>query len=344
MTNFIRSVIFTLTLAFSLSFPAFCPTVFSQEVLNFGWTPPKEPPQVNEVWQSQLQELAKYNDGEDVLLYRYLYKALEDNDQLTNIEKETKRLESLDQGQFGHCVGAATARCIDILKACDIYIRNEPEKWVVESNHSAIYAIGRHDNRGNYDGSTGKWQTDALKKYGTLFNLDYGGGFDLKNLDLAKGREWAARGVPEELLKYASDHKVISCALVTTIDEAIAALQNGYPINTCSNVGYNSTRGQFGELRIQGSWAHSMAVVGYRSGKTDSAPEGFLILQSWGNNWCNGPIWNDQPHGAFWVSVDDFRKHLRYNDTWAIAGFEGFKRRELKWDEIFDIGGEIEED
>lgn len=346
MTNFIRSVIFTLTLAFSLSFPAFCPTVFSQEVLNFGWTPPKEPPQVNEVWQSQLQELTKYGDEEDALIYRFLYRALKENDLLTQLEKDTGRLKSLDQMGTGSCVSFGATRALGVTAACDIYIRNEQERYKLLFNPNAIYGIIRTDHLGRWDGANGWMAAESLKKYGVLHQRVYGD-IDLTNSTDKDARRWAATGLPQELYEYAKEHQVIASAVVKTVDEVKAAVQNGYGVILCANVSYHSVRDDQGfARRTPEGWAHCLALVGYRG--PNSGREGFCIANSWGGpegRWISGPIWpEDQPFGSFWITPENLQVHLKSGDCYAIAGYNGFKRRELRWDEIFDIGGEIEED
>lgn len=312
------------------------------QVLNFGWSPPTAEERAlaqDNVYTQQLRELVKYNDDSDVLLYRFLYRALEESNQLTEEEKQTGRLESLNQLNFGHCVGMATARALDITAACDIYIRNEAESWKVEFAPHAMYAVTRQDNRGTFDGSCGSWMAETLNKYGTLHRLSYGQQ-DLVNLGGDTARQWASKGVPVELLEIAKEHKAISCALVTDIDSAKAALQNGYAINLCANVGYNNTRDEAGFLRRASGWSHSMCCCGWRN--QASGKEGFLILQSWGGNWASGNIYpEDMPSGAFWISVQDMKAHLSSGDCYAVAGYNGFKRRNLKWEELFKIGEEI---
>ena len=319
-------------------------TGFAQEPVNFGWSPPSQEQKAlskDNQYTQQLQELVKYNDDSDALIYRFLYKALKDSNQLTQEELDSGRLNSLDQGQYGFCVAYSGALCIDIVSACDIYVRHENERWVTRAHPIAIYGLGRNDNRGNYDGSSGSWQTEAYNKYGTLFRLKYES-YDLLSLtDGSVGRQWAARGMPEELLKQAIDHKIIACSLIKTIDEAKAAIQNGYPITICAAASYGNKRNTQGFISLSGkNWNHSMTVTAYRA-KT-SGNEGFLIQNSWNNDWCGGGIYpEDQPHGSFWVTPKDLLFHLNQDDSYAIAGYNGFKKRNLKWEELFKIGEKI---
>lgn len=315
---------------------------FGQEPVNFGWAPPTPEQKAlskDNQYTQQLRDLVKYNDDSDVFLYRYIYKALKDTNQLSQGEIDSGRLNSIDQGSVGECVGAGTARALDATMACDIYVRRENERWRALANVEGIYAIGRLDHLSRSDGSTGIWSVSGLEKYGTLHRILYDNR-DLTNTRPTQGREWAATGLPRELIDKAKDHKVIASALVRTPDEVKAALQNGYGVILCSDVGYNNTRDRDGFLRRQGSWNHCMACLGWRSKNTGR--EGFLIAQSWSNDWANGPIYpEDMVQGGFWITPEDLKMHLRSEDCYAIAGFEGFKKRELKWDEIFKIGEDI---
>lgn len=317
-------------------------TGFAQEPVNFGWSPPSQEEKAlskDNQYTQQLQELVKYNDDSEVLLYRLIYRALKDNNQLTQEELDSGRLNSINQGSIGECIGAGTARALDATMACDIYTRKENEIWKSLANVEGIYAIGRLDNLGRGDGSTGIWSVSGLNKYGTLHRLLYGES-DLRSTKPIQGREWAERGLPKDLIEKAKEHKVIASALVRTPDEVKAALQNGYGIILCSDVGYNNTRDRLAFLKRQGSWNHCMACLGWRP--ASSGREGFLIAQSWGNDWANGPIYpSDCIYGGFWITPDDLKAHLRSEDCYAIAGFEGFKKRNLKWDEIFKIGEKI---
>ena len=313
--------------------------------LNFGWSPPKTQPPLTPqdvIYSNQLKELVKYNDEDDALTYRVLYKALEDANLLTDFERQTKRLASLDQGETGSCVSFGATRALSVTAACDIYVRKEKEIYKYHFNPNAIYGIIRFDNLGNWDGANGSLASEALKKYGTLHNIEYGE-YDLTNSTPQDARRWAAKGLPKELIEAAKDHQVIASALVTTPEEVKAALSNGYGVIVCSHVGYSSTRDAQGFARRSGSWAHCMAVIAYRG--PSSGREGYLISNSWGGpggTWIDGPIWpEDMVYGSFWVTPEDLKMHLRERDSYAIAGYNGFKRRNLKWNEIFQVGKEI---
>lgn len=265
-----------------------------------------------------------------------------------------KTLPTLDQGNVGACVGFATCRAAAITAAADIFHRQESEEWVADFSPEALYAIGREvaGQLGAWDGSTGAWSVEGLQKIGTLHQLEYestSGKISLLGYDPSRAKSWAARGVPSDLKTVAGEHKFLAAAQVSTIAEAKASLQNGYPLIVCSMISYGRTRDADGFLAASGkNWAHAMCVAAYRAASTGR--EGFLILNSWkadshSSGWVTGPIWPPesaeypQPIGSFWVSPQDLLKHLTYGDTWAISGYQGFLRKQLSWEEVFSQAG-----
>jgi len=312
-------------------------------ISNYGWV--KRPQDVELTalktikYKDQLKDLIKYNDDSDSFNYRFLYRVLDKSGQLSSEEKSTQRLTSLNQGQVGSCVGYATTRALDIVAAANVLHRQQlNESWFFPFNPDAIYGIGRQKNLDSSDGSTGAWSITGLREIGTLHKTQYGS-IDLTNTRPEQGRAWAARKMPTELLTAAGDHKVNASAQVKTPEEVKAAIQNGYAVIVCAQASYGNQRDTQGFSKRTGdAWAHAMAVVAYRG--QSSGKEGFLIQNSWGDTWNNGPVYpNDQPHGSFWVTPTDLQYHLSQGDSWALAGYEGFKFRKISWKDAFDVGG-----
>lgn len=312
------------------------------EIVNYGWV--QDEPKADDLAKSvskysgQLKALALYNDDQsDAFNYRYLFRALRDAGQLTPTELQSGRLSALNQQDVGSCVGYSTTQSLDVLMATDIYLRHEREDWVQRMNPDAIYGIGRLKNLGKWDGSSGSWSVDGISKVGTLHRLLYGENseFDLRQLNPKQGRKWASTGIDKALLKYAIDHKAIACTRIETVEEAKAALQNGYPLIVCAQASYSLQRNDKGFSKRTGrAWSHAMAVIAYRS--PASGAEGYLIWNSWGDNWNSGGYFpEDMPHGSFWVTPTDLRFHIDQEDTWAIAGYEGFKSKSLDWSDVF---------
>ena len=320
------------------------------KVYNFGWQQDDaETARVAKTLEVYNQQVAKlpYRDDLTALVYAYLCRAM-----------NVRILPTLDQGPIGSCVGFATTRAAGITAAADILHRKESEEWVADFSPEALYAIGRQaaGRLGSWDGSTGAWAVEGLQKIGTLHRTKYEVGaspFDLTAYEPSRARSWASQGIPETLLVVAKEHPFLSAALVDTVDKAKASLQNGYPLITCSMISYPNNRDAQGFLPATGErWAHAMCVAAYRSRAPPSGREGFLILNSWAatshdSGWVTGPIWPTidddfpQPIGSFWITPSDLEKHLSFGDTWAISGYEGFKVRELDWEEVFSQAGGV---
>lgn len=240
-----------------------------------------------------------------------------------------------------NCVGYATTQALNVLMATNSIHRSSLQQiWKFKGNPDAIYGIGRYDNRGSWDGSVGAWSVQNLKKYGSLHSKDYGV-FDLTITKPEDGRKWAKVGITAEMLKIAADHKLLNFMRVSSVSEAKALLQNGYPFIICAQASYPSKRDKDGFAPRTGrAWAHALMVVSYRG--PDSGREGFLIWNSWADNWIKGGVYpEDMPRGSFWVTPEDMLFHLKQKDSWALSGYEGFKEREINWIEAFSFGGKI---
>jgi hypothetical protein len=101
----------------------------------------------------------------------------------------------------------------------------------------------------------------------------------------------------------------------------------GYTINMCSSLGFSGRRDAEGIIRRRGSWSHSMAVTSRRT--TASGNRLVLVHQSWGDNWTDGPYWQDMPWGSFWIHIEDFGVAVRQRDSFAHASYQGFLPRQL---------------
>ena len=321
----------------------FVGTGFGQEPVNFGWVKPTEQQRAlaeNSTSRAQLEELVKYADDSNAFLYRYLYKTLKDSNLLSQEELDSGRLNSLNQGSVGSCVGYSSTNMIEITYACNIALRKEMMQiWKARVNPDAVYAIGRLGNLGGWDGSSAGWSVENLQKYGSLFRLQYDN-YDLRNTQPTQGREWARIGVPKPLLEVAANHKALNYVQVKTVEEAKALIQNGYAVVTGAQASYPNTRDKLAFSKRNGtSWSHALNFHSYRNAA--SGREGFLCQNSW-DDWNNGPIYpEDMPIGSFWVTPEDLQFHLNQGDAYSISDYQGFKRRNLKFEEIFKIGEEI---
>jgi hypothetical protein len=227
---------------------------------------------------------------------------------------------------IGDCVSHGWGLGIDVLKAVEITLLNEKEKWVGETATEPIYAFSRVEVGGGRlsgDGSIGAWAARAVNEYGTLVRKDYGA-FNLTKYSGSKARSWGKRGagVPDSLEPTAKNHPVRTTSLVTSYEEARDAISNGYPIAVCSSQGFQDVRDSEGFSRPSGSWAHCMAFI---SSDDKHRRPGLLCINSWGEDWISGPKRHGQPEGSFWVDADVADKMLRRDpDSYSMSGFEGY--------------------
>lgn len=228
----------------------------------------------------------------------------------------------------GDCVSHGWGLCVDVLKAVEISLRGEREKWTGETATEPIYAFSRVEvgggRLGNSDGSVGAWAARAVSEYGTLVREKYENGVDLRRYSGAKARSWGRRGagVPDFLEPTAREHPVRTVSLVTSYENARDAIANGYPVPVCSMQGFRSRRDRDGFAKPSGTWAHCMAFVAVDDSR---GRPGLLCVNSWGPDWISGPKRLNQPEGSFWVDADIVDRMLRRDpDSYSLSSFEGF--------------------
>lgn len=251
---------------------------------------------------------------------------------------------------IGDCVSHGWARGIQDLIYVDLAAAvldgrltlDEARKLALQVATEPVYALSRVEvgrgRLGRGDGSIGAWAADAVTKYGILLRRKYGE-LDLTTYSgqLAKRLGAPGAGLPDELEPTARQYAVSRAPLVSTDDEAQAALLNMYPVPVCSQQGFTERRDKYGFCDPQGSWAHCM--VGRGLVKARRAGNSILavpIQQSWGEN-PTGPstITLDSgrevelPQGVFLVEFDVFvGRMLRARDSFAPAGPQGFIKRQ----------------
>lgn len=244
----------------------------------------------------------------------------------------------LAEGYVVHnCVSFGFALCIETLMAVEITLHNEPEEWPdKEIATEWIYGTSRvlvgGGRLGNSDGSLGSWASKAVREHGTLLRKKYGS-YNLSTYSGSKAKSWGYRGLPSNQLEpIADEHPVKTTSLITSYDQAVDSIFNGYPVAVCSNQGFSSTRDSEGFARASGSWAHCMAFV---SMDDESNRPGLLCVNSWGPSWIRGPKRHNQPEGSFWVDAQVADRMLRQQDSYALSNFEGYPRRELNYENLW---------
>ena len=155
---------------------------------------------------------------------------------------------------------------------------------------------------------------------------------NLIRYDSSIGSKWGGRGTPDGVKAEARKHQIRTATRVTSVEAMRELLANGYGLNTCSNLGFESTRKHDGVSNRRGSWGHSQAIIGVddRPGTVEKY-NGMLFLwqNSWGK-WNSGPrtirgTAIKIPHGAYWVSA----RTTRMASVIAFSGDNGWPRRDL---------------
>ena len=304
----------------------------TQQPIYSGWIPNKQATQRFKqslsmpMFRQAGRGLAGTGAGQRVLLWKYL-------ERVTGGE-----LVPHDQG-IGDCVSHAWGLGIDMLDA--IQVAHGHGSWNKKCATEIIYAGARVEignGRISGDGLHGVWAARWCRDYGILLRQPYlDGKYDFTQYSASKARKWAHKcqrctewggGVPDELEPIAKRHPVKTTTLVNTWEEARDAIANGYPIALCSDVGFTSSRDRDGFADRRGTWNHSMLLAGIDD--TSSRPGG-LIINSWGDNWIDGPTRFDQPIGSFWAEADVIESMLRQDDSFALSSYVGYPRQNLDY-------------
>jgi hypothetical protein len=295
-----------------------------------GWTPTPEETEkyvqsIPVLYGDQVKELVAKDTNEDALLYRGLTSCLESykiESWLTS-RGAYKVVKSYDQGKVGSCVGNATAACLSVLNAVEVFNKKEPQLFVSMHSADGMYGLAREAANMliGKDGCSGSGAAKAITNYGSLYCIKYPT-LDLTQNIPSRCRELGTRGVGEALKIQAKPRNCYAATRVKSADEGWALIGNGYPINVCSGQGFVRSRDDEGRCRPSGSWSHSMAIVARRT--TSRKERLFLLMNSWYEGWCSGPYWQDMPIGSFWIDYSVADKMFKQGDSFAYSGLNGF--------------------
>jgi hypothetical protein len=239
--------------------------------------------------------------------------------------------------QIGDCTSFGSGHAVDLLQCVDIALAKGDKSQWRETSTEAIYGLGREIAHmlGSGDGCYGVAVSKALTEFGAVPRElvgPYSG---------QRAKQWGRSGVPADIKAKAKDHLLGAATLVTTLDEADAALRNGYPFIVCSNQGFSMTRDADGVCQPQGSWAHCMFISARRerNGKVQ-----YCICQSWGPKTPGGPLSDDQPPFSFWADSRVVARMIAGEDSLAFSKFSGFVARPVpaRWTYAGFAEGEVE--
>ncbi len=240
------------------------------------------------------------------------------------------------QGNVGSCVGWGASLAVDVLAACDIVWRKEPEAWLGRTIEAGVYGFSRVEARGQRsnnggDGSTGFHAAKSVRDLGCLhYGVNYGGVVIAETDKQARDREWGRDGVPDKLEPFAKERRCSETTLATSFAEAAAAISNGYPVVVCSGQGFSMSRDADGFCKPGGVWWHCMCFIGVRFGKRP----GLLCANSWGDSNTAGKHYpDDMPEAvrncSFWVDAEVCDRMLSGRDSYVYAGYNGFKPTQM---------------
>lgn len=302
----------------------------------FGWSPnPKgvedwlnDPANKHPVFGLAAQPLLADVEKKTMILPEYLLK----------VQPSWTRIS---QG-IGDCVSHGYEFACTLLMAIQAVLQKRQFPAVVASE--AIYGGSRVEARnqkfgGWSDGSYGAAAAKWVQQWGVVVRQDYSSTtgnpeHDLRVYSAQKAKSWGAYGCggradAGKLDEVARLHPVQTTSLVTTFEEAAAAIRNGYPVPVCSNQGFTRTRDKDGFCRPSGSWAHCMCFCGVRWDRP-----GLLCVNSWGKSNSGVYYPKDLPEAiavcSFWVDAKVCDSMLgRWKDSFALSQFVGFKRQRL---------------
>jgi hypothetical protein len=141
-------------------------------------------------------------------------------------------------------------------------------------------------------------------------------------------KQWGRDGMPDELEPYAKQRRCSEVTLVKSFDDCAKAISNGFSVSLCSMRGFSmrfADRGSLGGgwLTPAGQWAHCMMACSLRVDRP-----ALLVANSWGNCY-SGPVDSRLPEAfqksAGWVDAEVIDSMCAGGDSYALAGFSGFK-------------------
>jgi hypothetical protein len=245
---------------------------------------------------------------ENVLLYKAFWNVLQ-------------RDPGYPEQTIGDCVGFGHGHGHDLLQCVEIGLGSVHQ--YAETDTEFIYAASREiaDILGTDDGSYGAAAVKAMTHIG-MISRDMAFPSNVYSGDRAKA--WGATGPPQALEVKAAAFKLGAAAMVTTWDELVAAISNGYPVTICTDQGFVLTRDAQGFCAAKDKWGHCMVIAGVRFDRP-----GACILQSWGPDVPDGPTSLGQPLWSFWAERAVVETILAEGDSWALSKSPGFDARPI---------------
>lgn len=234
-----------------------------------------------------------------------------------------KDTENYEQ-QIGDCVSFGAKNACEYLMATEKLMKGDREAFTPVFP-PYLYGTGRvligKGQLDGDDGSLGSWMADAVIKYGVLRS-------SFEGVPAYAGKvatKWGnTPGPDKKFIEEGARHPVRSAALIKNWDDLVAAISNGYPCTTASDIGYSMEASSDGFHRQTDEWGHQMAFIGVDDNVQDPYA---ILLNSWAD--AHGRLKDfttgvDLPIGVLRVRRKDAEKHIRAGETFAYSNFEGF--------------------
>jgi hypothetical protein len=220
-----------------------------------------------------------------------------------------------DCESFGHGHGNDCLQCVEI----SLGEASEYRETMTEQLYGAGRKIG--NMLGPFDGCYGAAMVKAMQQTGMVSrDMVPDGAYSGQ-----RAKQWGRTGPPADVEQKALGYKLGNAAMVTTWDELVAAVKNGYPVTLSSGMGYSMTRDSQGFCSRRGRWGHCTVVLGVRFDRP-----GALIQNSWGEQGMYaGPLVLDQPPGSFWADQSNVVSMMSEQDSFALSGSPAFAARKL---------------
>jgi hypothetical protein len=217
---------------------------------------------------------------------------------------------------FGHSHGNDLLQCIEIGLGEPIDYRETDTEWVYGASRAIAGILGRQD------GSYGAACIKAMTQWGMVSREMLGSDGTYSG---SRAKDWGWHGPPSSVKRMAASYKLGAAAAVTSWDELVAAIRNGYPVTECSNFLPSAKRDQDGFVRQDGSGGHCQCIIGVRFDRP-----GVCIMNSWGPDYYSGPAGLDCPLFAYWIDRALFEKKIAGSgDNWALSKTPAFVKRDL---------------
>jgi hypothetical protein len=237
--------------------------------------------------------------------------------------------------EVGDCVSFGAKNAIEYVQFYPL-ANGKRNKWTMVFP-PYLWGTGRifigRNQLGRQDGSMGSWQAEAVMKYGTI-PYKYEG---VPEYSGQVARQWGNSPGPDQKWQDLGKQYIVkSAALVSSWEDLIAALVNGYPVTIASDVGFDMTPRSDGFNHYSTSWGHQMCIIGVDD---DASQPYACILNSWGDvhgqikDFKTGDIW---PKGTLRVLKKDIMTILNAGESFAYSAFDGFPAQELNRD-LFDV-------